>query len=137
MNDDAPEPVEDAQPARIKKGRPWLGFLVLGVLVIVVLVARPYLDRHELAQWGLQQEQQLQQWLQLYPVASWLTAFGIYVLVAGLALPIAVFVSLFYGWWPWCWLALPRQLVPRFHFCSVARCWVTYYSVVTRHNWRA
>jgi len=106
MNDDAPEPVEDAQPARIKKGRPWLGFLVLGVLVIVVLVARPYLDRHELAQWGLQQEQQLQQWLQLYPVASWLTAFGIYVLVAGLALPIAVFVSLFYGWWLGFWSAL-------------------------------
>ncbi|MCP4811869.1 MAG: TVP38/TMEM64 family protein [Planctomycetaceae bacterium] len=106
MNDDAPEPVEDAQPARIMKGRPWLGFLVLGVLVIVVLLARPYLDRHELAQWGLQQEQQLQQWLQLYPVASWLTAFGIYVLVAGLALPIAVFVSLFYGWWLGFWSAL-------------------------------
>jgi uncharacterized membrane protein YdjX (TVP38/TMEM64 family) len=106
MNDDAPEPVEDAQPARIKKGRPWLGFLVLGVLVIVVLMARPYLDRSELAQWGLQQEEQLQQWLQLYPVASWLTAFGIYVLVAGLALPIAVFVSLFYGWWLGFWSAL-------------------------------
>ncbi len=106
MNHDTTEPVGDPQPARVKKTRPWFGFLVLVALLVLVLVMRPYLDRHDLAQWGLQQEQQLQQWVQLYPVASWLTAFGVYVLVAGLALPIAVFVSIFYGWWLGLWSAL-------------------------------
>ena len=107
MNHDVTELASDRHelpgPSRRKL---WIGLLLLAALFIGLLCLRPYLDGETLGQWSLQQEVQLRKISQLHPIASWLTAFVIYVLVAGLALPVAVFVSIFYGWWLGFWQAV-------------------------------
>ena len=106
MNHHPTGPALNSEPGGFSSRKPWIGLLLLTGLCIGLLCARPYLDGKTLGQWSLEQEDQLQQLAEEHPVASWCTAFVIYVVVASLALPVAVFVSIFYGWWLGFWEAL-------------------------------
>ena len=106
MTEDSQETLAEALPAPQEPRHGWRGLMLLALVMMVLLVLQPYLDRDALLQWGVAQEADLQAWAASYPVASWLAAFGVYVAVAGLALPIAVLVSLFLGWWLGFWPAL-------------------------------
>ena len=106
MNHDETGPSPDLPPDPLSRRKVWIALTLIVAIVIGLLVCQSYLDRDGLVDWSLQREQQLQQLAEEHPVGCWLVAFGIYVLVAGLAIPAAVFVSLFYGWWLGFWQAV-------------------------------
>ena len=106
MNQDATGPGPDLPAGPLSRRKVWIALTLIVAIVIGLLVCQSYLDRDGLVQWSLQREHQLQQLAEEHPVGCWLVAFGIYVLVAGLAIPAAVFVSLFYGWWLGFWQAV-------------------------------
>lgn len=106
MNHEATEPGPDLPPDPVSRHKVWIALALVVVAGFGLLFFQSYLDREGLIEWSLQREQQLQQLAENHPVGCWLAAFGIYVVVAGLAIPVAVFVSLFYGWWLGFWQAV-------------------------------
>ena len=89
----------DSETKRVSSGNGSIKLVVFAVVALVmgwlIFTYRDALSLEKLAE----QEQQLRDWKAAYPVATFVIAFLIYVLVTGASIPGAVVLTLSYGWY--------------------------------------